>query len=183
MITCSNGECSYIQFHTSRLSLYVAALPKLWYCPHCCWLPQFKRKRKQQPKQPPLQLGAICTCKSKAAPSDKLLECHNRDCTNGKFFYLNCVGLKRRPNNAKTTWRCIVCKKTPSPVVPSTLSLTTSTSLQGLAIVADSGSDSSSDSETDASVHANVTVTNDAKCEINKQAPLANLTTSDYHII
>lgn len=49
-------------------------------------------------------------------------------------------------------------------------------------MVADSGSDSSNDSETDASVHANVTVTNDAKCEINKQAPLANLT-SDYHII
>ena len=137
------------QFHTSCLSLCAAVIPKLWYCPHCCRLPQFKRKRKQQPKQPQacqaaLQLNAICTCKSKAAPSDKLLECHNRDCTNGKFFHLNCVGLKRMPNNAKTTWHCKVCKKTPSPapVVPTTPP-TTSTSLQGLATTADSGSDSS----------------------------------------
>jgi len=50
-------------------------------------------------------------------------------------------------------------------------------------MVADSGSDSNSDSETEGSIHANVTVTNVAKCEINKQAPLANLTTSDYQII
>ena len=125
VITCSNVECPYVQFHTSCFSLCAAAIPKLWYCPQCCRLPQFKRKRKQQPKQPALQLNAKCTCKSKAAPSDKLLECHNRDCTSGKFFHLNCVGLKRRPNNAKTTWCCKVCKKTPSPALP----LTTSTSL------------------------------------------------------
>ena len=187
VITCSNVECPYAQFHTSCLSLCAAAIPKLWYCPYCCRLPQFKRKRKQQPKQPPacqaaLQLNAICTCKSKAAPSDKLLECHNRDCTNGKFFHLKCVGFKRMPNNAKTTWCCKVCKKTPSPAVPTTPP-TTSTSLQGLDTAADSGSDSSSDSEAEDSVDADVMVTNVAKCDINKQAPLANLTTSDYQII
>lgn len=168
-------ECPYAQFHTSCLSLCAAGIPKLWYCPHCCRLPQFKRKRKQQPKQPPacqaaLQLNAICTCKSKAAPSDKLLECHNSDCTNGKFFHLNCVGLKRMPNNAKTTWCCKFCKKTPSPLVPITPP-TTSTSLQGLAMAADSGSESSSDSEAEDSVDDDVTVTNVVKCDINKQAP------------
>lgn len=175
VITCSNVECPYVQFHTSCLSLCAAGIPKLWYCPHCCRLPQFKRKRKQQPKQPPacqaaLQLNAICTCKSKAAPSDKLLECHNSDCTNGKFFHLNCVGLKRMPNNAKTTWCCKFCKKTPSPLVPITPP-TTSTSLQELAMAADSGSESSSDSKAEDSVDDDATVTNVVKCDINKQAP------------
>ncbi|PFX14271.1 hypothetical protein AWC38_SpisGene21582 [Stylophora pistillata] len=60
---------------------------------------------------------------------------------------------------------------------------TTSTSLQGLAMAADSGSESSSDSEAEDSVDDDVTVTNVVKCDINKQAPLANLTTSDYQII
>ncbi|XP_068681054.1 uncharacterized protein [Montipora foliosa] len=41
--------------------------------------------------------------------------------------------VKRMPKNAKTTWYCKVCKKTPSPVVPSTPP-TTSTSLQGLVL-------------------------------------------------
>ena len=63
------------------------------------------------------------------------------------------------PNNAKTTWCCKVCKKTPSLVVPATPP-TTSTSLQELARAADSGSDSSSDSEAEDSVDADVMVTN-----------------------
>ena len=46
-------------------------------------------------------------------------------------------------------------------------------------MVADPGSDTSSDSETEGSVDADVTITNVAKSEINKQAPLANLTKSD----
>lgn len=73
------------------------------------------------------------------------------------------------PNNAKTTWCCKVGKKTPSPLVPVTPP-TTSTSLQGLAMAADSGSESSSDSEAKDSVDDDVTVTN-VKCDINKQAP------------
>lgn len=44
MITCSNVECPDVQFHTSCLSLCAAAILKLWYCPHCCRLPQFKRR-------------------------------------------------------------------------------------------------------------------------------------------
>ena len=50
-------------------------------------------------------------------------------------------------------------------------------------MVADFGSYSSSDSEIEGSVDADVTITNVAKSEINKQAPLANITTSGYQII
>ena len=96
------------------------------------------------------------------------------------IFSLILSPVKRMPNNANLY--CKVCKKTPSSVVPNTPP-TTSTSLQGLATAADSGSDSSKDSEAEDSVDADVMVTNVVKCDINKQAPLANLTTSDYQII
>ena len=45
IITCSNSECPYKDFHISCLGLDSVTLPKTWYCPHCSRLPQFKRKR------------------------------------------------------------------------------------------------------------------------------------------
>lgn len=50
-------------------------------------------------------------------------------------------------------------------------------------MAADSGSESSSDSEAEDSVDDDVTVINVVKCDINKQAPTANLTTSYYQVI
>ena len=52
---------------------------------------------------------AICICNQKATTSDKLIECHNNPCMNGKFFHLTCMNYKRKPNNAKTTWICPNC--------------------------------------------------------------------------
>ena len=57
-----------------------------------------------------LQLDFICTCKQKPLCSDKLLKCHNPFCQSGKFFHLPCLNVKRVPNNAITTWECMVCK-------------------------------------------------------------------------
>ena len=34
----------------------------------------------------------------------------NSDCTNGSYFHLDCLGLKRKPNNYKKLWLCSVCK-------------------------------------------------------------------------
>ena len=52
---------------------------------------------------------AICVCNQKATAIDKLIECHNDRCMNGKFFHLSCMNCKRKPNNAKTTWICPNC--------------------------------------------------------------------------
>ena len=53
--------------------------------------------------------AAICVCNQKATQSDKLIECHNNPCINGKFFHLSCMNYKRKPNNAKTIWICPDC--------------------------------------------------------------------------
>ena len=53
----------------------------------------------------------ICLCKQKAKKTDRLVQCHNSSCQNGKFFHLACLNLKRMPNNSKTTWLCPTCKK------------------------------------------------------------------------
>ena len=58
-----------------------------------------------------MQCNSICVCASKASPTDKLIECHSTECSDGKFFHLACLGLKRRPDNSKTTWQCSACKK------------------------------------------------------------------------
>ena len=52
--------------------------------------------------------AAICVC-NQATQSDKLIECHNNPCINGKFFHLSCMNYKRKPNNAKTIWICPDC--------------------------------------------------------------------------
>ena len=44
VITCSNPECPYTEFHPSYLAFGSAMTPKTWYCPHCTRLPQFKQR-------------------------------------------------------------------------------------------------------------------------------------------
>ena len=40
-VKCCNPDCPFIEFHPSCLAS-ATPLPKRWYCPHCCRLPQFK---------------------------------------------------------------------------------------------------------------------------------------------
>ena len=117
-ITCSNAKCPYMKFHPSclRSSDHV---PKIWYCPTCRLLPEFKRNAKtrnavqQDVCSKALSLNSICICNSKPRPGDRLLECHSEDCLNGTFFHLDCLKYKRMPNNSKTTWVCNSCKGKP----------------------------------------------------------------------
>lgn len=51
-------------------------------------------------------------CNKKAVADDRLLECQEPKCKNGKFFHLNCLNYKRRPNNS-SSWRCNKCKSVP----------------------------------------------------------------------
>ena len=169
-ILCSNKDCPYQRFHPSCLSLTSVALPKAWYCPHCCRLPQFKRKRNTR-RSPgctvvsghaAMKCDSICICKAKPTPTDKLVECHGESCKDGKYFHLKCLDLKRMPNNHRTTWKCPACKKS-APAQAATTPTTCS-----------SWSDSSSSED-----ESDVVITNVAHGEADKTSALANLT--DYH--
>ena len=114
-VICCNPECPIGSFHLSCLQ--IVCVPKTWYCPNCRTLPKFRQKgksaqsaRKSSMPSPALAMDAICICKSKLNESDKLVECHSSDCKYGKYFYLSCIGLRRMPNNSKTTWICASCK-------------------------------------------------------------------------
>ena len=169
-ILCSNKDCPYQRFHPSCLSLTSIAMPKTWYCPHCCRLPQFKRKGNTRKSPKPtvvadhavMKHDSICVCKAKPTPTDKLVECHGESCTNGKYFHLSCLGLKRYPNNHRTTWKCPPCKK----VTPAQANDTSTT--------CSSSSDSSSGED-----ESDVVITKVTQGETDKTSELANL--SDYH--
>ncbi|CAH3177583.1 unnamed protein product, partial [Porites lobata] len=40
-VKCGNPQCPLVEFHLSCLAISTP-LPRGWYCPHCCRLPQFK---------------------------------------------------------------------------------------------------------------------------------------------
>ena len=169
-ILCSNSDCPYQRFHPSCLSLFSVTIPKTWYCPHCCRLPQFKRKRNTR-KSPQhtlvsdhtaMKCDSICICKAKPTPTDKLVQCHGESCRNGKYFHPACLDLKRMPNNHRTTWQYPACKKV-APAQAANTSTTCSSSLDC----------SSSEDESDI-VIAKVT-----QGETEKTGALGNLT--DYH--
>ena len=99
------------------------------------------------------------------------------------FFHLGCLGLKRMPNNSKTTWQCEACRKEPKPKVKF-VKLTTSasstdheSSVTPMATASTVSSDSSSDSEDEISITMETTGT------VNKFSALATLDYSDYDII
>ena len=91
IITCSNSECPYKDFHIPCLGLESVTIPKTWYCPHCSRLPQFKRKRGKSHALHKYQQNAfntkaplcdkVCVCEVKATSNDRLLECHNQRCS------------------------------------------------------------------------------------------------------
>ena len=126
-ITCANHTCKISRFHPSCLGIKNVTVPKMWYCPHCRKLPQFTRAKskklpgmKDQFLSEATKLATICTCQKKAQANDKLLKCHNEQCSNGKFFHLSCMSYKRYPSNARTTWLCYNCKITAPKSRPST---------------------------------------------------------------
>ena len=179
-VACSNEECPYGRFHTSCLSLGDVSIPKKWYCPHCSRLQQFKRYSRKQSgvnikakakasasTHPSLLRDTICICKVKATMSDKLVECHGPDCTNGKFFHLQCLGLKRMPTNHKTTWRCYICRTTRKANVPLPTTCSSSTS-----------ESSSSEDDSDS-----VECVGTSQGYQNKTGALSNLTNARFDLI
>ena len=95
------------------------------HCSHCSRLQQFKRySRKQTAGEAKGKVSVsavsaqaslcdtIFICKVKATCADRLVEYHALNCANGKFFHLQCVGLKRVTTNHKITWRCYICHTT-----------------------------------------------------------------------
>ena len=122
---------NYDGFHLSCLTVSTP-LPKGWYCPYCCRLPQFKRLRKVKKTSSEimgqaLSLDSVCIRQAVPQQSDKLLECHSKDCQSGKFFHLTCLGYKKMPNNSKTTRpqfkRLRKVKKNSSEIMGQALSL------------------------------------------------------------
>ena len=114
-VKCGNPQCPFVEFHLSCLAISTP-LPKGWYCPHCCRLPQFKLLRKVKKNSSEimgraLSLESFCLCQAMPQQSDKLRERHSKDFQSGKFFHLTCLGYKKMPNNSKTTWKCTNCKK------------------------------------------------------------------------
>ena len=112
VVSCSNVECPYGKIHIACLFLSEVPTLKSWYCPS---------KRSTKGKQPAalnqaaMLYSSICICNTKAAPTDRLVECHGTACENGTFFHLSCLGLKRMPNNSKTTWQCQACRTKAKP--------------------------------------------------------------------
>lgn len=174
-VTCSNTDCPYKEFHKSCLALDSVTMPKTWYCPNCSRLPQFKRgkgksvamSKSQQSvvNKAASQCDSICICSVKATLHDKLVQCHNQNCTSGKFFHIPCLGLKRMPNNSKTTWQCPACRKSKTAKLKATT-------------YASYSSSSSSETEDDQAKVTGVSVG-----VTNKTGVLGNLTQSDFDII
>ena len=95
---CSNPSCQISFFHP--LCLKISQVPKVWYCPNCQKLPEFKMKKSKNTGQNEVVLraqekGSICVCMRKPQNGDKLIECHSDSCSNGKFFHMSCLNYKR----------------------------------------------------------------------------------------
>lgn len=130
-----------------------------------------------------MKCSSICICNTKATPSNRLLECHGTACENGMFFHLSCLGLKRMPNNSKTTWQCEACRQK-STSSSKFVKLTTSTSctihaspVTPMPTALTLASDPSSDSEDE------ISITKETRGTVDKFSALATLDGSDYDII
>lgn len=110
-VNCSYNECPIKVFHCSCLAVKKKDVPKTWYCPTCCTLTNNKRGKSKAKalNAAACALSTICVCKKKATQTDRLLECKETNCPHGKFFHLNCLNYKRRPNNS-VNWKCSNCK-------------------------------------------------------------------------
>ena len=198
-VKCGNPQCPFVEFHRSCVAISTP-LPKGWYCPHCCRLPQFRHSRKVKDNSSEiigraLSLDSVCICQAVPQQSDKLLECHSEDCQKGKFFHLTCLGYKKMPNNSKTTWKCTNCKKNnakpfyDSTAVPASkcqenpVSTTTCSSpshdSEPEFIELDNAQDSDSEGESADDIEATVVTT----CESERHRSIRNLDEQDYQLI
>ena len=109
----------------------------------------------------------------KVTAADRLVECHGSSCTQGKFFLLPCLGLKRMPTNHKTTWRCYICCTTIKTNIapPTTSAPTTSTPTTCCCCCCSSSSDGDDGDDND---DDDVTVVTTGQGNKNKTGTLAN---------
>ncbi len=118
-VKCGSAECPISNYHPSCLK--IDKFPKAWLCPNCHRTAKIKKKKsnvktekvkaeKDCTLERALKIAIICKCGKKAKASDKLIECHSAKCSKGKFFHLECLGYKKRPNNSKSTWKCDYCR-------------------------------------------------------------------------
>ena len=158
VVTCSNESCTISIFHLSCLK--VAKVPKKWFCPLCQKTNSVnknnsKAKQTKELLEEALKLPCICICKEKPIYSDKLLKCHNVACKNGKFFHLTCLNLKRKPNNALTTWQCSGCKS----------------------------EDKANSSSNTQNMDSDVIITKVSTCSSEKFAPIAKLNEEHFNLV
>ena len=189
-VTCSYKDCTIKVFHCSCIAVSKQNVPNTWYCPTCRTLPQNKRgkgKAKKYENSTAMALTSICICNKKAASTDRLLECKAEGCSHGKFFHLQCLGYKRRPNNS-INWQCKNCKMgmTPDIVsaqstsVPSVANSSSSSPVSCSSNALSIDSDRDTDSDTDTDKLECVKITHGTS---NKEGLLAKLQSSDYDLI
>ena len=112
-VTYANLACPCVTLDHSCLAIS-SPIPPTWYCPTVeSYLSSRKKRDETKNTFAPaeaLSLSHICVCKTKAESNTKLLECHNSNCSNGKFFLRGRLSYKRFPNNSKSTWQCSTCR-------------------------------------------------------------------------
>ncbi|EDO48872.1 predicted protein [Nematostella vectensis] len=157
----------------------------------CSWLLPTYLKKRAKAKVAPSQVNqaamlktTICICNEKATMTDRLIECHNVNCSNGNFFHLKCLGLKRMPNNSKTTWLCNICRGKKGNTMPcdkptTSTSTTPITNPKSPATTSNLSDDDDNDSEDE----IEITKVSTSSGSVNKYAILANLNNADYDII
>ena len=91
------------------------------------------------------------------------------NCTNGKFFHLQCLGLNRMPTNHKTTWRCYICRTTKKTNIAPPTTSTPATSTSATCCSPDNDDD--------------VTVVTTGQGNQNKTGALATLTQDHFDLI
>lgn len=190
-----------MKFHLSCLRSS-DQVPKIWYCPTCRLLPEFKRNAKtrnaieQDICNKALSLNSVCICNSKPRPGDRLLECHSEDCLNGKIFHLDCLKYKRMPNNSTSTWICNSCKEKPykgNDVNISTVQSGENSTSTGTSSIPQDPCGDVDHSVDDLSIRDSDDDFSDSQCDSNddleitkvchgKTASLGNLTQAEYDI-
>ena len=100
-VKCSNEYCPVINFHPSCLKIENSKFTNSWICPLCQNV--FSKK---------VLSAEVCVCKKRVSKANtkSLLKCTNDNCSNGSYFHLECLGLKKRPNHYKTKWLCYMCQ-------------------------------------------------------------------------
>ena len=144
-----------------------------------------------------LSIDSVCICQSVPQQSDKLLECHSKDCRSGKFFHLTSLGYKKMPNNSKTTRKCTNCKKSNAKPFHDSSAVPVSTGQQNPVTITTWSSQShdsepefieldmynAQDSDSEGESADDMEVTMITTCESERSRSLRNLDVQDYLLI